>query len=126
MVTVILIHSQYSIKKYVEYLKKIDEFLNSLPPNAPKVIYLTEHHLRAEEIRNINLSQFTLGATFCRQTYSHGGACSIVSKNIHFSTINLDQQNKEKDFKICALNLHIISNSFTTSYVYWTAHHLDK
>jgi hypothetical protein len=39
---------------------KIDEFLNSLPPNAPQVICLTEHHLRAKEIRNVNLSQFTL------------------------------------------------------------------
>jgi hypothetical protein len=43
---------------------KIDEFLNSLPPNAPPVICLTEDHLRAEETRNVNLSQFTLGASF--------------------------------------------------------------
>ena len=56
----------------------------------------------AEEIRNMNLTQFTLCITFCRQTYSHGGACSFVSKNIHSSTINLDQYNKEKDFEICA------------------------
>jgi len=59
--------------------------------------------LRAEEKRNINLSQFTLGATFWRQTYSHGCLCIIVSKNIHFSAINLDQYNKEKDFEICSL-----------------------
>ena len=30
-------------------IQKIDEFLNSLPPNAPQVISLREHHLRAEE-----------------------------------------------------------------------------
>ena len=34
-------------------IQKIDEFLNSLPPNAPQIICLTERHLRAEEIRNI-------------------------------------------------------------------------
>jgi hypothetical protein len=39
---------------------KNDEFLNSLPHNEPQVFCLTEHHLRAEEIRNVNLSQFTL------------------------------------------------------------------
>jgi hypothetical protein len=48
---------------------KTDEFLNSLPPNAPQVICLKEHHMRAEELRNVKLSQFTLGTTFCRQTW---------------------------------------------------------
>jgi hypothetical protein len=47
---------------------KTDEFLNSLPLNAPQVICFTEHHLRAEKERNVNLSQLTLGASFCRQT----------------------------------------------------------
>jgi len=98
--------------------KKIYELLNSLPPNAPQLICSTEHHLRAEEISNINLSQFILEATFCRQTYSHGSVCIFVSKNIHFSTINLDQYNKEKEFEICALKLHILSNSFTIMCIY--------
>jgi exonuclease III len=69
--------------------------------------------LRAEEIRNVNLSQLTLGASFCRQAYSHGGVCIFVSKNTQFYSINLDQYNKEKDFEICALKLHMLSNSFT-------------
>ena len=99
-------------------IQKIYEFLNSLPPNAPQVICLTEHYLRAEEVRNINLSQFILGATFSRQTHIHGGLCIFVSKNIHFSTINLDQYNKEKDIEICALKLHILSYSFTIICIY--------
>ena len=101
-----------------EISKKTDELLNSLPPNAPQAICLTEHHLRAEELSNINLSQFTLGATFSRQTYCHGCVCIFVSKNIHFSTVNLDQYNKEKEIEICALKLHILSNSFTIICVY--------
>jgi len=92
---------------------KSNEFLNSLPPNAPQVICLTERHLRAEEIRNVYLNQFTLGVSFCRQIYSCGGVCIFVSKNIQFYTTNLVQYNKEKDFEICALKLHISSNSFT-------------
>ena len=78
---------------------KIDEFLNSLSPNALQVICLTEHHLRIEEIGNVNKSQDTLGATFYRQTYRHEGVCIFVPKNIQFQTINLDQYNKEKDLK---------------------------
>jgi len=70
--------------------------------------------LRTEEIRNVNFSQYTLGASFCRETYSHRGVRILVPKNIQFYTINLDQYNKEKDFEICALKLNILSNSFTT------------
>jgi len=40
----------------------------SLSSNAPQVNCLTEHHLMTEEIGNVNLGQYTLGATFCRQT----------------------------------------------------------
>ena len=54
---------------------KFDEFLISLSSNAPQVICLTEHHLMTEEIGNVNLGQYTLGVTFCRQTYKHGGIC---------------------------------------------------
>jgi hypothetical protein len=70
---------------------KIDEFLISLSPNAPQVICLTEYHLRTEAIGNVNFGHYSLGATFCRQTYKHGGVRIYVSKNIQFNTINLDQ-----------------------------------
>ena len=69
---------------------KIDEFLILLSSNAPQVICLTEHRLMTEETGNVNISQYTLGASFCRQTYKHGGACIYVSKDIQFKTINLD------------------------------------
>jgi len=61
---------------------KIDEFLNSLSPNAPHTICLTEHHSRTEELSNVNFGHYSLGASFCRQTYSHGGVCIFVPKNI--------------------------------------------
>jgi len=77
----------------------MDEFLISLSPNAPQVICLTEHYLQTEEIGNVNFGHYTLGATFCRQTYKHGDVCIYVSKNVLFNTINLDQYNKEKTLK---------------------------
>jgi hypothetical protein len=99
---------------------KIDEFLNSLSPNTQQVICLTEHHLRTEGISNVNLSQYTLGASFCRCTYRHGCVYIFVPKNIQVYAINLDQYNKEKekDLEICALKLHILSNSFTIICIY--------
>jgi exonuclease III len=92
---------------------KVDEFLNSVSPKAPQVICLSEHHLRTEEISNVNFNQYTLGASLCRQTYSHGGVCVFVHKNMQFNNTNLDQYNKEKDLEICALKLNIVSNNFT-------------
>jgi hypothetical protein len=74
--------------------------------------------LRAEEIRSVNFGNYTLGAYFCRQTYSHGGVCVFVSKNIQFHTSNLDQYIKEKDFEICVLKLNILSLSVSIICIY--------
>jgi len=52
---------------------KIDEFLISLPVNAPQVICVTEHHLKIEEICNVNFGQYTLGSAYCRHTFKQGG-----------------------------------------------------
>jgi len=51
---------------------KIDEFIISLPVNAPQVICLTEHHLKIEETGNVNFGQYTLGSAYCRQTFKKG------------------------------------------------------
>jgi exonuclease III len=98
---------------------KIDEILISLPPNAPQVICLTEHHLQTEEISNVNFGQYTLHSAFCRQTFKQGGVCIYISMNSYFnSTINLDQYIKEKDLEICALKLCTLSRNFTVICIY--------
>jgi hypothetical protein len=81
--------------------KKIDELLISLSYNRPQIICLTEHHLKAEEIHNINLDQYKMGTFFCRERYNYGGACIYVSRFLQFSTINLEKCHKEKDLEIC-------------------------
>ena len=63
---------------------KIDEFQVSLYHNRPQVICLTEHHLKTEEITNINLNQYKLGIFSCRQEYKGGGV-----KYIHFSVSSM-------------------------------------
>jgi exonuclease III len=97
---------------------KIDEFLISLPPNAPQVICLTEHHMKTEGRANVNFGQYTLGSAYCRQTYKQGGVCIYISKNISFKAINLDQYIKEKDFEICALKICEVLNCFTVICIY--------
>jgi hypothetical protein len=96
---------------------KIDEFLISLY-NAPPVLCLSEHHLRTEEIENVNLGQCTLGAQFCRQSYKQGGVSIYVSKDIQFNTINLDQYNREIDLEICALKIRLLPNNLAVICIY--------
>jgi exonuclease III len=71
-----------------------------------------------EQIGNVNLGQYTLRTSFCRQAYKHGGTCIYILKDIQFNTINLDQYNKEKDLEICALKLRLLSSSFTIIFIY--------
>jgi hypothetical protein len=66
-----------------------------------------EHNLRKEELGNIALNQYFLGAKFCRQIYRHGGLC-ILSR-LMFILIILSEYSKIKDFEICAVQLHISS-----------------
>jgi len=80
-------NSSYSTKIYVGLYNKTDEFLIALYPITPQVICLTQHHLTTEQISTITLDQYTLGASFCRQTYKHGGTCIYVSKDIQFHAI---------------------------------------
>jgi hypothetical protein len=88
-------------------LQKTDEFLTSLVDASPHILCLTEHHLRSDELKNINLCQYTLGAQFCRQSHKQGEVSIFVSSNIQFQTINLDHFNKEKDLETCALKIDL-------------------
>ena len=85
--------------------KKTDEFLISLCYNRPQIVCLTEHHLKAEEINNINLDSYKLRTSFCRKKQKYGGACIYLSKSLQFSAINLEKFHREKDLEICALKL---------------------
>jgi hypothetical protein len=88
--------------------KKTDEFLISLCYNRPQIIRLTEHHLKDEEINNINLDSYKLGTSFCKKKrQKYGGACIYLSKSLQFSPINLEKFHREKDLEICALKLNI-------------------
>jgi exonuclease III len=86
---------------------KIEEFFISLSPTNPQVLCLVKHHLRPEEIDNIHLGQYILGAYFCRRIRKQGGVSIIVSNDIQLYVIDLNQYVKEKYFEICALKLQV-------------------
>ena len=88
----------------------------SLYHNKPQIIRLPKHHLKTEEIKNINLDQYVLGAFSCRKKYKCGGVCIYIS--LQFSAINLENYHKEKDFEICALKLNVQKYNFIIICIY--------
>jgi hypothetical protein len=60
---------------------KTNELLETILPNLPHVICLTEHHLRKQEIENVSIAHYTLSAKFCRQKLKHGGTSIFVHES---------------------------------------------
>jgi len=99
-------------------LNKTDELLIPLSEISPQVICLTEHHLRLNELNNINFSPYMLGAHFCRQLYKQGGTAIFVLNNIQFHTIDLGHFNKDKDLEVCALRISLIKENIIIICIY--------
>jgi len=97
---------------------KTDEFLTSVTHTSPHVLCLTEHHLRADELKNIKLGQYTLGAHYCQQSYKQGGVSTYVSSDIQFHLINLDHFNKEKDLELSATKIGLSQKNLIIICIY--------
>jgi exonuclease III len=85
----------------------VDELLNSLFPDYPHIMCLTEHHLKDYEIDNLPIDRFKLGSKFCRHKFKNGGVCIFIREDLDFVTVSLDKYCKEKDIEVCALKLNL-------------------
>jgi hypothetical protein len=52
-----------------------------------RTIYLTEHHMKAPEILQVKLENYTLGASYCRTNMAKGRVTIFVKKNKKFKQI---------------------------------------
>ena len=86
---------------------KVDELLNSLLPEYPHIICLTEHHLKDYEIDNLSVEHLKLGSKFRRHELKNGGVCIFIHEDLEFFSIPLDKYCKEKDIEVCAIKLNI-------------------
>jgi hypothetical protein len=50
---------------------KVDELSNSLFPDYPHIMCLTEHHLKDYKIYNLPIDHFKLGSKFCRNKFKN-------------------------------------------------------
>ena len=74
--------------------------------------------MRNEEIGNVFLDQYSLGAKFCSQIFKQGGVCIYVTNDFQFNSINLELYSKEKDLEICASTIYLPSSSFIIICIY--------
>ena len=66
---------------------KVDELSNSLWPDYPHILCLTEHHLKNFEIDNLPIDRYKLGSKFCRHEFKNGG-CVFLSRKILTSPLS--------------------------------------
>jgi len=90
-----------------ELNSKVDELSNSLFPNYPHIMCLTEHHLKNYEIDNLLIDHFKLGSKFCRHEFKNGGVCIFIHEDREFFSILLDKYCKEKDIEVCAVKFNL-------------------
>ena len=64
---------------------------------------LTEHHLRDQEIENLSMTHFTLGAKFCRKNLKQGGTSIFVHESLASNNSDLQKQCIEHDIETCAI-----------------------
>jgi len=59
---------------------KIDELTTQWTVHPPHLLCFMEHHLKESEITNIHIKNYTLGASYCRHSRTHGGVCIFFAK----------------------------------------------
>jgi hypothetical protein len=84
---------------------KMGEFETHILPLLPQVICLTEHHLNNQEISNISINQYLLGAHYCRSRHKFGGVNIFVHESLIYSNIDVNRYCHEYDLKACALKI---------------------
>jgi len=66
----------------------------------------------------INLTNYSLGASYCRKTFLKGGVSIFVYRNLKYNTINIDEYNIDKDIKACAIQLDSTLNKLHILAIY--------
>ena len=97
---------------------KSDEVIDSVYPSLPHILCFTEHHLNQHEINLIQIDSYTLGASFCRNSFKMGGVCIFVNKNLNFMNIDLQKFSHERDIEVGAVKIFVNSANICILSIY--------
>jgi len=82
---------------------KSNELYCHLHHDLPHTPCLSENHLSASELQLIHLTNYSMGAKYCRKTFLNGGVSIFVYANFKYTNINIDEYNIDKDIKACGI-----------------------
>jgi exonuclease III len=86
---------------------KVNELLSQSYPTYPHVLCLSEHHKNYLEFQRTSLDCYSLGADYCRTSYTKGGVCILEQDKLRFVNIDLAKFCKDKDFEVCAIKIYL-------------------
>jgi hypothetical protein len=98
----------------------VDKLSNSLFPDYPDIMCLTEHHIKDYEIDNLPIDHFKLESKICRQEFKNRGVYIFIHEDLEFFPITLDKYCKVKDIEVCAVRLNITPIQLTILAIYWS------
>ena len=70
------------------------------------------------ELQQTHIDSYNLAANYCRTYYAMGVVSTYVHKSLKFLSTDLEKYCKEKDFKACALKLHLNFKSVCITTIY--------
>ena len=65
----------------------------------------SEHHMTEYNLNLLDISNYTLGAAFCRQTDQKGGVCIYIRKDLCCRSTDLTGYCEEKNHEVCAIQI---------------------
>ena len=83
-----------------------------------KVICLTEHHSTEMDLKQINISNFSLCSSFCRSSIKCGGVSIFVKKTLNFCNFDISSFCREQDFECCAAKVKFDYGTYIILTVY--------
>jgi len=111
-----------SLKIFYQNIKGLGNRANKLichlHHDLPHILCLSEHHLKESELQLTHLTNYSLGASYCKKTLLKGGVSIFVYRNLNYNNINIDECNIHKDIEACAIQLDSTFNKLCILAIY--------
>jgi hypothetical protein len=97
---------------------KTNELYCHLHHDLPHILCLSKHHLSESELQLIHLTNYSLGANYCRENFLKGGVSISVYRNLKYKTINMYEYNTDKVIEACMIHWDSAFNSLCILAIY--------
>lgn len=74
--------------------------------------------MNQNEIEITQIDSYTLGASFCRNSFKIGGSCSFVNKNLNFINVDLRKFSLDRDNEVCTVKVSDTSHNISILSMY--------